>query len=230
MSSTDNQKNMFEKHESTILGWRKQKPICYYIMKMCIDKFLSKNKSVPKKLLTDYKQASVGLRGHITKNMARTLEENKKENTQLEELFRYAYNEYKHDTAGKGQCYITCPNNSFDNDDFTGFIKQKEDAVAFCYNKHTKQFNWADKTQIGDQFKVFKNEIKNSEMTCTVNNNKTHELGVSKWHSVCIQWLPLEKNTIDPGALHVFRYHVCGYVYFFSSKSNRDNMFKYLNK
>jgi hypothetical protein len=119
----------------------------------------------------------------------------------------------------------------FENIDFNKFIKtQAKTDIGFSYIQHIKDFSRFDSKEIGEQFKEFKGYMKDGKMRCIEENKQTHTLGSSHYYSMCFQELPLERNNIDYGALHVFRYHVSGYVYFFHSKKNRDKMFEYVSK
>jgi hypothetical protein len=214
-------------------NWREYEPVCFYVMKACIDKFISKNKKVPIKLLEEYKKVSVKIREHV-KLTQKIFEESNKHSNNLTELFRYVYKEYKNDTDKPFLDVFTIKDcklvEIFKDFDFNEFIKTQEKSdIGFSYNQHNKEFCRLNKTEITDEFKRFKCHIKNGDMQCTSENKQTHTLGSSKYYSMCFKELPLNNN-IDYGSIHVFNYHIVGFVYYFNNKKNRDAMFDYVNK
>tara|TARA_R110000782_G_scaffold76849_1_gene152767 strand:- start:72 stop:758 length:687 start_codon:yes stop_codon:yes gene_type:complete len=228
MSTTERRENISRTTvEVDAYKWREYKELSFILMKICIDKFLLKKKTIPKKLLTDYKKAPADLKIQLVKGNLKGYIEDGGES--LKKLIVFVYNEYKYETEGQ-KCIIENKENSFDNEEFSHFIKEKENAVCFTYNKNVEKFNWLSKENVGHQFKKFKSGIKCGDLTCNINNNNTHELGVGKFHSLCVQVLPLENNTIDAGSIHVFRYAISGCVYFFADRKNRDKMYEYLHK
>tara|TARA_R110000782_G_scaffold172786_1_gene264395 strand:- start:234 stop:920 length:687 start_codon:yes stop_codon:yes gene_type:complete len=228
MSFTDSQKNIkytcVDKH-----GWKNNADIRPIFIKICIDKFLSKKKKIPIELLADYKKETNDIRSKLSKVNLKAWKKDNEKVEGFDALLTHIYNSYKYKTE-RERCFIKTPDNSFDNTEFSGFILQKEDAVCFTYNKGVKKFNWLDKADVGNQFKTFKKGLKKGDLTCDIVNNKSHMLGVGKWFSLCVQINPVEENSLDAGACHVFRYMVSGCVYFFQNKKNRNDIYEYLNK
>ena len=124
MASNTNKKNIGTGNtrvEYKIKDWKQSKPLCYYVMKLCIDKFISKKKKVPVKLLQDYKEVPEPIRKMIGASQKEFYNDNNE--TDLKELLLYAYREYKNYTDKPFLNVFTQDGEVFENIDFNKFIK-----------------------------------------------------------------------------------------------------------
>ena len=89
---------------------------------------------------------------------------------------------------------------------------------------------WVDPIQFKDEMKRYKNFIRDGRLVVKEYNNQEKKINNVSWYSLVIQNTKEEQNDICIGSLKLFRFMVSGFVYWFSSKTNRDNIYKWLNK
>jgi hypothetical protein len=111
---------------------------------------------------------------------------------------------------------------------FKKFLVEKEGASAWTWNHQVKEFQWCDKDAYNTECKRFRKLYKQGELTILEANNKTRMLGDVEWHCLVVQ--TPDGLPICPASANLFRFMVCGYVYWFNKKSNRDTVYKFLTK
>jgi len=122
------------------------------------------------------------------------------------------------------------------------FIKEvwndrQKGEYCLCFNKHLGRFTWLNKEQLNKQNKVWRNLIKSKRLCLDDKNNKSFKIYDKKVYTFVIQNLNSDgeydelKNSIDLLGLIGFSNKVemvSGYIYAFTSKTNRDTIYKYL--
>lgn len=203
----------------------------HFVMK----RFLDKKMKVPPKVIKNLKDAKEKLpKTFNTEELIKLNENNKELLSYVKREFKEYKREYKYigDTELKDvMCFSL--DGEMGNDvvsSFPEFIKQKDKAVCFSYHQQLDQLMWVDPIQFKEQMKIFKNFIREGKLVIREYNNQEKKINNVSWYSLVVQNTKEEHNQICIGSLKLFRFMVSGFVYWFSSKTNRDNMYKWLNK
>ena len=125
---------------------------------------------------------------------------------------------------------------------------RRKHEVALCWIHHISDLHWLSKENIYHEFSRFREGIRSGRLKCSeANLQERQDQDGRWWHFLVVQDKPhviaiepiaraLEANGggvtplgTDPIALFEFNYLVCGFVYFFKKKENRDALFKFLN-
>ena len=123
--------------------------------------------------------------------------------------------------------------------------RQKHE-VALSWIHHRRELHWYSKAVISQEFSKFREQVRGGRLFCSESHLKDqHDKDGRFWHFLVVQDKPhlvaMEHmgfpNTetfvtpvgCDPIALMEFDFYVCGFVYFFKKKENRDALFKFLN-
>jgi hypothetical protein len=203
----------------------------HFIMK----RFLDKKMKVPPKVIKNLKDAKEKLpKTFNTEELIKLNENNKELLSYVKREFKEYKREYKYigDTELEDvMCFSL--DGEMGNDvvsSFPEFIKQKDKAVCFSYHQKLGQLMWVDPIQFKDEMKRYKNFIRDGRLVVKEYNNQEKKINNVSWYSLVIQNTKEEQNDICIGSLKLFRFMVSGFVYWFSSKTNRDNIYKWLNK
>jgi len=203
----------------------------HYIVK----RFLDKKLKVPPKVIKNLKDAKEKLPKMFNpEELIKLNENNKKFLTQVKKRFKEYKREYKYigDTELKDMCCFS-PDGEMGKDvvsSFPEFIKQKDKGVCFSYHQQLGQLTWLDPKPFRDEMKRYKNFIREGRLLIRECNNQEKKINNVSWYSLVIQNTKDEQNEMCIGSLKLFGFAVSGFVYWFSSKTNRDNMYKWLNK
>ena len=124
---------------------------------------------------------------------------------------------------------------------------RRKHEVGLCWIHHTSELHLLSKDNIYIEFARFRDGIRSGRLNCAEANLKERQDRDGRsWHFLVVQDKPhlialepiasaLEANGgvtplgTDPIALFEFNFLVCGFVYFFKKKENRDALFKFLN-
>ena len=124
---------------------------------------------------------------------------------------------------------------------------RRKHEVALCWIHHISDLHWLSKENIYHEFSRFREGIRSGRLKCSeVNLQERQDQDGRWWHFLVVQdgahLIPMELVACaleanggatplgtDPIALFEFRFLVCGFVYFFKKKDNRDALFKFLN-
>jgi hypothetical protein len=198
-------------------------------------RFLDKKMKVPPKVIKNLKDAKEKLpKTFNTEELIKLNENNKELLSYVKREFKEYKREYKYigDTELEDvMCFSL--DGEMGNDvvsSFPEFIKQKDKAVCFSYHQKLGQLMWVDPIQFKDEMKRYKNFIRDGRLVVKEYNNQEKKINNVSWYSLVIQNTKEEQNDICIGSLKLFRFMVSGFVYWFSSKTNRDNIYKWLNK
>jgi hypothetical protein len=190
---------------------------------------------VPPKVIKNLKDAKEKLpKTFNTEELIKLNENNKELLSYVKREFKEYKREYKYigDTELEDvMCFSL--DGEMGNDvvsSFPEFIKQKDKAVCFSYHQKLGQLMWVDPIQFKDEMKRYKNFIRDGRLVVKEYNNQEKKINNVSWYSLVIQNTKEEQNDICIGSLKLFRFMVSGFVYWFSSKTNRDNIYKWLNK
>lgn len=111
---------------------------------------------------------------------------------------------------------------------FNTFLLLRENSKVFTYNHTLFKFSWLDGPEYISQFKEFRQLIKSGKLECIESlKDKEHLMKGIKYYSLA---LTEPSIWIDIGSLEIFSYMVQGFVYYFRSKTDRDNAYNYLTK
>jgi len=118
---------------------------------------------------------------------------------------------------------------------FKTFMGDKQGAKVFTYHHLCNDWSWLDENEFNIQFKHYKKLIKEKKIVIEKENNNEHMLNGKTWYSMTIQIWDKDLNdygnmNICKGSMALFGYLISGYVYYFQSKIDRDNMYKWLVK
>jgi hypothetical protein len=125
---------------------------------------------------------------------------------------------------------------------------RRKHEVALCWMHHVSELHLLSKDNIYHEFSRFREDIRSGRLKCSEANLKERQdQDGPTWHFLVVQdkahliamepiASALEANGggvaplgTDPIALFEFHFLVCGFVYFFKKKKNRDALFKFLN-
>jgi hypothetical protein len=125
---------------------------------------------------------------------------------------------------------------------------RRKHEVALCWMHHISELHLLSKENIYHEFSRFRDDIRSGRLVCSEANLKERlDQDGRSWHFLVVQdkahliamqpiASALEANGggvtplgTDPVALFEFHFLVCGFVYFFKKKKNRDALFKFLN-
>jgi len=124
---------------------------------------------------------------------------------------------------------------------------RRKHEVALCWMHHISELHWFSKDNISHEFSRFREDIRSGQLHCAEANLKERQDQNGRWwHFLVVQdkshLIPMEPIAFalqayggatplgtDPIALFEFNFLVCGFVYFFKKKENRDALFKFLN-
>jgi len=107
-------------------------------------------------------------------------------------------------------------------------INDIDDNETFFYWHYvSKNVNFGTNDDMKIEMKIWKQMKKLDKLIMRECNNKSFEIEGTEYHILVLQDTDDECNPIDPLALGV-HFHVCGLVYFFRSKKNRDTVYNYV--
>lgn len=231
----------FKQNENTDEG---DNTISFLITTYCINKWKKEKGKVPKIMYDDLEVYKKYINPNYLNgryNVKKTIDNNYNTNSDFRDDCNEHYKKYKDifkisgDISRKNYCDVMTNSHisKSSKDYFVDFMKQRNGAKVMCYNQKFKEWTWCDEPQYLEQMKVFKNHIKSGRMKVNEYNNNEHDLNGVKWYSMCFQQYDDNGDlcgNIDIGSIEVFRYHITGFVYYYKNKTDRDNMFSYLNK
>ena len=218
------------------LSFPESNPLAGYILKYFIMKrFLSKNKKIPAKLISEIKEAKDQIDNKV--NLKKLLTLNEKNKVFMKQVKGH-YKEYRCEEKYLGDTKIkdTMVMNSSGEmgknilKDFPEFISQKQKAICFCYNHSIQELNWLDPQPFNDEMKKFRKFIKNDRLVIRESNNNKRTINGKVWYCFVVQFKDEDDNKVCVGSLKLFDILLYGLVYWFPNKTNRDNIYNWLTK
>jgi hypothetical protein len=189
---------------------------------------------VPKAVLTEVKAIPQGVRDIFAEHFKDPIY--RKHNRELYAWVKKTVKQHKtaskyisEDFSKQEVVVVTPDGNVGDNlvDTFKEFIQYKDKAPCFFWQHQAKQLSWLDKKDLDDQFKRYRQLIRQGSWRVLEVNNRTFTLSKREWH--CLVVTP-DGCEPDIASFKLFNFYVDGFVYWFSNKNNRDSMYNYLSK
>lgn len=112
---------------------------------------------------------------------------------------------------------------------FNKIYNQRDNAKIFTYIHPLYEWHWIDNNVYKEQFKEFRKNIKNGKIECNTKKKFKIIRGV-KWYYLIINHIKDGYDLLDIGSMEIFSLYIEGYVCYFKSENDRDNMMLYHNK
>jgi len=112
--------------------------------------------------------------------------------------------------------------------------QHRQGDLALSFISHQSQFGWFDKKTITAQSKIWRKLALTGQSKINSFNNKEVVVDGYTWYFLVVQ--PYKPNgkfapcNFDPFGLMVLGEMVCGYIYAFKTKQNRDAIYSYVMK
>ena len=232
----------------------------HIIHRSVADKFISKGRSIPKKLIAVLKKDLIDIKNimrpegpaggsrrvdeaRLDETVKKMLQQMRNENPDIvkmnKRLIKLEYSEYRNeekylgDTKLKDTQTVFTPDGEIGTDiiqEFDQFLRAKRKAVCFSYIHHMDTLTWLDPDAYGDEMKRFRKLIKSGELLIRPENIVERKINNVPWYSLVLQNVEEDSNNVCAGSVKLFGYIVSGFVYWFPNKKNRDNIYSWLIK